>query len=138
MWAAVMVAGLVLLCFYSGENAHRAFPYPTERDIAENPAAYLGKDVLIYGVVVESSDDWSLVSTAAGELLIKGIRAMPGARVEVLGTLEGSSVVSVLRAVVHPELDFYAMFFRSAAGLALVLLLFFRSWKLERWRAVRV
>ncbi len=131
-----MIALLFLLCVYSGEAAHSHFPYPTVRDLAESKALYVGSEVLVRGVVTDRDEGGVWLSTSAGAIRVREVQASIGDLVEVLGTLEENDSLTPREVVVYPRTDFYAMFARSLVGAALLVLLFFRSWKPRGWRMV--
>jgi len=76
-----------------------------------------------------------MISTL-GDLRVVNISAEPGDRIEVFGSLVDNTTVVAERTVVYSKFDFYAMFIRSLAGLAILVFLFFRFWRVEKWRVV--
>lgn len=140
--ALVLLGVLVGLCVHYGAVEPDRGPYPTTDELDADYDAYVGESMLVFGDVTEidESTDWATitVSTTTGEfdMTVTGFTAtvQPGGVVQVYGTLEpdrtiAASNVEVVNPAGSSKLYKYGV---SAVGAALVLVLFFRSWKLDR------
>lgn len=138
----MLVAALVGLCVYYGATWAANWPYPTTEDLVTDAGSYVGGAVLVTGPVsaVDAVNGTMTVvpsgSYPSFEMTVTGVeRAVePGGTVHVFGTLRPDGTVSadrvlVVNATFAAELYKYGV---SVVGAALVLVVFFRRWRLDR------
>lgn len=140
----VAVVGLVVVCVV-GMGVHydatydTQWPYPTEDDLATDYDTHVGQETFLIGKVVAADGGSARIrvdsDAGAYSLRVRSFDAAvePGGVVQVLGTVRPDGVLVAARvAVVSPspgaQLYKYGV---SVTGAALVLIAFFRRWRLD-------
>lgn len=138
---AVALVGLVFAMgahYDSAEEEH--WPYPDADRLAAEYDRHVGERALLFGTVESVSAGTARLSVehAAGSfpLTVRAVDANvePGGTVQVLGRLEpGRAMTADAVAVVNPSGS--ALVYKygtSLVGAALVLVVFFRYWRVDR------
>jgi len=149
LWLRAVIV-LVCLCgtmglvvnYDTNATAHDRSPSPSE--VEADYGAHVGQEVLFWGQVQSVSTDTARaeidVVTANGtlELTVTGFRAtvQPGGNVQVYGTLQPAQTIAADDVVVvnpagSSRLYKYGV---SLVGALLVLVQFFRHWRIDRDR----
>ena len=151
LWHRAAVVGLVVVCV-AGMGVHYdtryadQWPYPTGDELATDYDAHVGQETFLFGTVVSVDDDTARVrvdaDAGAYTLRVRSFDAAvePGGVVQLLGTVRPNGVLVADRiAVVNPssgaQLYKYGV---SVVGAALVLVAFFRHWRVDTDRLTLV
>lgn len=149
MHTAVRVIGAVLLlAVVAGAGVHydvvepTQWPYPSNDDLAEAYDSAVGERALLFGEVqsVDATDDTAVItvehSTGEFDMRVTNIEATvdPGGTIQVYGTLQPEyTIAAQSTVVVNPagssKTYKYAV---SALGAMLILVAFFRQWRVDR------
>ena len=137
---------LVLCLALGGLFVHAAVteeqrsPYPDAADLSTNYESYVGQQLMVFGTVTETDDDWIEIETESDGTVI-ALRVTeteaavePGGVVQVYGTLEPAQTIAAERVEVVNS-SRWAEFYKygaSAIGAFGFLLLFFRYWRIDR------
>ena len=143
--AGLLLLGLLSACFvWAGATPANPLgsEYPTETDVAPTPDAYVGEQVILGGVVVET-DPLVIATRASGYgrfTLVDGEARLRNAdgplergdRVTAFGTLEDESTLIVERAVTRERGEERYMIVASLLGGLWVAGRFLRGWRFDR------
>ncbi|MEF8814436.1 MAG: hypothetical protein V5A55_11545 [Halovenus sp.] len=138
----VLLALTLVLCVHYGATYDENWPHPSGDQLAEEPGAWDGEQVLLSGVVeTVGEEQFSMrVETDAGDVARvvqvrgTGVDAEPGGTVQVFGELsEQGAVQHADRVVVLVPSPGYhpSRFGVSLLGLVTVAGLFWRHWRIE-------
>lgn len=137
-----LVALLVGMGVHYGAVEADRWPYPDEDDLASQPAEHVGEEVFLFGTVTAVDSDAGTATirveadTGPFSLSVQSFdRAVqPGGVVQVLGELTAERTVEADRVVVvnaSSGAEWYK-YSVSVLGAMLVLLAFFRYWRVDR------
>ena len=79
----LLALALVTLSSYSYFELEHHLPYPAIAEIESDYQSYVGEYVSIYGVVVKTTEEGSVISSDGLEFTVNSITANVGDRVEV-------------------------------------------------------
>lgn len=144
LWHRVAVVGVMIVCV-AGMGVHYdatfddQWPYPTDDDLATDYDAHVGQEVFLFGTVVSVDDGTARVrvdaDTGTYTLRVRSFDAAvePGGVVQLLGTVRPDDVlvadrVAVVNASSGSRLYKYGV---SVVGAALVVVPFFRRWRVD-------
>lgn len=137
---AVVLVGLVFaMGVHYGSAEEEYWPYPDADQLAGEYDRHVGERALLFGTVesVSSGTAQLSVESATGSfpLTVQGFDAdvEPGGTVQVLGRLEPDRTMTAdVVAVVNPSgASLVYKYGTSLVGAALVLVVFFRYWRVD-------
>lgn len=137
-----LVAALVGLLVHHGAVRDRHSPYPSETELATDYGSYVGERVVASGPVasVDGAANQVTIRLGGGEqafgLTVRGVTesVSPGGNVHAYGTLRPGRAMDAETVVVvnsGPGALWYK-YGVSAVGAVLVLVVFFRHWRVDR------
>ena len=130
---SVLVTCLLVLCTYHAVNIDLHEPYPGNEDVINGVEGA----VSVYGTVIAVGDEafmLRLTHEAASKIItvISQASVASGDKVEVLGVINGDELTLIPEdMIVSKQWSHYALYLRSVAGLAIVLVVFFRYWTFD-------
>ncbi|MEW6221773.1 MAG: hypothetical protein AB1476_00420 [Candidatus Hadarchaeota archaeon] len=127
--AALLLLAIAALSIYSGLEYKRHRPYPTSDEIASGYQSYVGREVFVFGTVASVAENGVVVSSGELNFTVAPLSAKAGDLVEVLGTLGENYRLASSSVVVYDRASYYLELARSLAGAAILVFVFFRSWK---------
>lgn len=136
----VLLALTVGFAAYYDVAAADNWPYPDGERLAEEPGAYDGETILVFGVV-ERVDGSELTMTVDDEieLIVRGFdeQVEPGGVVQVYGPIAENHRVQHAESTVVVNESRWDQLYKlvtSLLGIALTLGLFVRHWQIDRER----
>jgi hypothetical protein len=132
--ALLLLLALTGICIYSYLTLDANLPHPGAKQVRENYASCLRREVLLFGDVIESSENVSTILDEGLSFQVFGATAQPGDKVEVLGLLKENYRVLAQRVVVYGSVGYSAIFLRSLLGAGVLMACFFRKWRFKNWR----
>lgn len=134
--ALPLIVLLFMLCFYGNLEYKKHLPYPTGSMIAEDYQAYIGKEVFIFGDVVEVRGGEAKISAEKLIFSAAPLSVKNGDLVEIVGILGENYVISVKQSLSYDRLSYYLVFIRSIVGAVILIAVFSTSWRFS-WRRFR-
>ncbi|MFN4133676.1 MAG: hypothetical protein ACK4GQ_04850 [Candidatus Hadarchaeales archaeon] len=134
--ALPLLSLLVALCFYSWLDVENHLPYPTRKMIEDNPQAFVGKEVFIFGEIEKISGDEAKVVSGNSVFTVTPLSGKAGDLAEVVGLLGENFNISVKSSLVYDRQSYWMEFLRSLIGATILVFLYFSSWKFS-WKKFR-
>lgn len=98
----------------------------------QSPADHVGEEVHVWGTVIDNGDVLVVeVGDSAVTVVGTATTADPGDAIQVYGTIQPDGSLAAERVVVSGRSDLLGLYAISAVALALTLVVFFRSWRLD-------
>lgn len=144
---ALLLSALGVLFVHADLTEDERQPYPDAEDLTSEYDRYVGERVLVFGTVTDVTDDGLTIESKADgvtvSLRVTDTRTAvePGGVVQVYGTLEPDRQISAEQIEVVNDSRFAELYKYGASALGALgfLVLFFRSWRIDRasWTVVR-
>ena len=132
---SVLVICLLVLCTYHAAYHDLYERYPGTEEVIINGAE---GTVSVHGTVVHTSDEAFTVRLTHGSAsrivsVLSPVSVASGDKVEALGAIYEDELTLIPEdIIVSKKWSHQAVYLRSVAGLAIVLVVFFRYWSFDR------